>query len=123
MLRFSFYRAESDARVQSKAFYRRWPGAVKLGCLCLVLSHADPLYNIYSMSVPRPLYPSPICTQEATKTCLGGGVQPISGGGGIFKSAAVRVLQLERKLMTTGDITKCVTCTTTYMRAVSTLSV
>jgi len=28
------------------------------------------------------------------------------GGGGIFKSAAVAVLQLERKLMTTGDITK-----------------
>ncbi|KAF5833881.1 HB1, ASXL, restriction endonuclease HTH domain-containing protein [Dunaliella salina] len=44
--------------------------------------------------------------QEANKTCLGGGMQPISGGGGIFKSAAVRVLQLERKLMTTGDITK-----------------
>jgi hypothetical protein len=32
----------------------------------------------------------------------------LKGGGGIFKSAAVAVLRLERKLMTTGDITKSV---------------
>jgi hypothetical protein len=38
---------------------------------------------------------------------LGSGVQPISGGGGIFKSAAVEVLRQERRLMTTGEITKC----------------
>ena len=42
------------------------------------------------------------------KTTLGGGLKPLASGGGIFKSAAVAVLRLERKLMTTGDITKCV---------------
>jgi hypothetical protein len=41
------------------------------------------------------------------KTTLGQGVKMLKGGGGIFKSAAVAVLRLERKLMTTGDITKC----------------
>ncbi|KAK9865351.1 hypothetical protein WJX84_000262 [Apatococcus fuscideae] len=40
------------------------------------------------------------------KTTLGGGLKPLASGGGIFKSAAVAVLRLERKLMTTGDITK-----------------
>ncbi|EIE25548.1 hypothetical protein COCSUDRAFT_61750 [Coccomyxa subellipsoidea C-169] len=40
------------------------------------------------------------------KTTLGQGVKMLKGGGGIFKSAAVAVLRLERKLMTTGDITK-----------------
>jgi len=44
--------------------------------------------------------------QDDRKTCLGGGVKPLSGGGGIFKSAAVAVLRMERKLMTTGDITR-----------------
>ena len=43
------------------------------------------------------------------KTTLGQGVKMLKGGGGIFKSAAVAVLRLERKLMTTGDITKCAT--------------
>jgi hypothetical protein len=41
-----------------------------------------------------------------SKTSLGAGVRPLQGGGGIFKSAAVAVLRLERRLMTTGDITK-----------------
>ncbi|KAK9864336.1 hypothetical protein WJX84_007017 [Apatococcus fuscideae] len=40
------------------------------------------------------------------KTTLGGGLKPLASGGGIFKSAAVAVLRLERKLMTTGDITR-----------------
>ena len=40
------------------------------------------------------------------KTTLGQGVKMLKGGGGIFKSAAVAVLRLERRLMTTGDITK-----------------
>ncbi|GAX82406.1 hypothetical protein CEUSTIGMA_g9834.t1 [Chlamydomonas eustigma] len=44
--------------------------------------------------------------QDEKRTCLGGGIKPLSGGGGIFKSAAVAVLRLERKLMTTGEITK-----------------
>ena len=30
----------------------------------------------------------------------------MAGGGGIFKSAAVEVLRRERRLMTTGEITK-----------------
>ncbi len=49
------------------------------------------------------------------KTTLGQGVKMLKGGGGIFKSAAVAVLRLERKLMTTGDITKCAAdCTHTH---------
>ena len=32
----------------------------------------------------------------------------LPGGGGIFKSAAVAVLRMERRLMTTGEITRCV---------------
>lgn len=42
-----------------------------------------------------------------SKTSLGRGVRPLQGGGGIFKSAAVAVLREERRLMTTGEITKC----------------
>lgn len=41
-----------------------------------------------------------------SKTTLGAGVKQLPGGGGIFKSAAVAVLRLERKLMSTGDITR-----------------
>lgn len=41
-----------------------------------------------------------------SKTSLGRGVRPLQGGGGIFKSAAVAVLRTERRLMTTGEITK-----------------
>ncbi|DBA68284.1 hypothetical protein WJX79_001596 [Trebouxia sp. C0005] len=41
-----------------------------------------------------------------SKTKLAAGVKPLAGGGGIFKSAAVEVLRRERRLMTTGDITK-----------------
>jgi len=40
------------------------------------------------------------------RTGLGHGVPAV--GGGIFKSAAVEVLRRERRLMTTGEITKCV---------------
>lgn len=40
------------------------------------------------------------------KTTLGQGVKMLRGGGGIFKSAAVAVLRQERRLTTTGDITK-----------------
>ena len=42
------------------------------------------------------------------KTTLGPGVAVLPGGGGIFKSAAVAVLRMERRLMTTGEITRCV---------------
>ena len=44
--------------------------------------------------------------EREKRTCLGGGLKPLTGGGGIFKSAAVAVLREERKLMTTGEITK-----------------
>lgn len=44
--------------------------------------------------------------QGESKTKLAAGVKPLAGGGGIFKSAAVEVLRRERRLMTTGDITK-----------------
>lgn len=44
--------------------------------------------------------------QEARRTRMGAGGKPQSGGGGIFKTAAVGVLRLERRLMTTGEITK-----------------
>lgn len=44
--------------------------------------------------------------QGENKTSLAAGVKPLAGGGGIFKSAAVEVLRRERRLMTTGDITK-----------------
>lgn len=40
------------------------------------------------------------------KTSLGAGIRPLQGGGGIFKTAAVAVLRMERRLMTTGEITK-----------------
>ena len=40
------------------------------------------------------------------KTTLGQGVNMLKGGGGIFKSAAAAVLRIERRLMTTGEITK-----------------
>eukprot|EP00891_Asterochloris_glomerata_P000532 jgi/Astpho2/532/Aster-x0023 len=40
------------------------------------------------------------------KTTLGPGVAVLPGGGGIFKSAAVAVLRMERRLMTTGEITR-----------------
>ena len=40
------------------------------------------------------------------KTTLGQGVNMLKGGGGIFKSAAVAILRVERRLMTTGEITK-----------------
>lgn len=40
------------------------------------------------------------------KKKLGAGVRPSQGGGGIFKSAAVAILRVERRLMTTGEITK-----------------
>lgn len=43
--------------------------------------------------------------EQDGKTSLGPGVQPV--GGGIFKSAAVAVLRQERKLMSTGEITRC----------------
>ena len=44
--------------------------------------------------------------QGENKTSLAAGVKPLAGGGGIFKSAAVEVLRRERRLMTTGEITK-----------------
>ena len=44
--------------------------------------------------------------QGESKTSLAAGVKPLAGGGGIFKSAAVEVLRRERRLMTTGEITK-----------------
>lgn len=47
-----------------------------------------------------------VCLQVESKTKLAAGVKPLVGGGGIFKSAAVEVLRRERRLMTTGDITK-----------------
>mmetsp|Transcript_33602 Transcript_33602/g.60094 ORF Transcript_33602/g.60094 Transcript_33602/m.60094 type:complete len:583 (-) Transcript_33602:140-1888(-) len=43
-------------------------------------------------------------TPAGAKTTLGAGVKVLPGGGGIFKSAAVAVLRIERKLMSTGDI-------------------
>ena len=46
--------------------------------------------------------------QPDMKTTLGPGVAVLPGGGGIFKSAAVAVLRMERRLMTTGEITRCV---------------
>ena len=49
---------------------------------------------------------SNVSTPGGSKTTLGKGVKQLPGGGGIFKSAAVAVLRLERKLMSTGDITR-----------------
>ena len=64
--------------------------------------------------VPRLALVSQICLlpvtysdlQGESKTKLAAGVKPLAGGGGIFKSAAVEVLRRERRLMTTGEITK-----------------
>ncbi len=47
-----------------------------------------------------------VIVQGESKTKLAASVKPLAGGGGIFKSAAVEVLRRERRLMTTGDITK-----------------
>ncbi len=44
-------------------------------------------------------------SQDGGRTSLGVGVA--NTGGGIFKSAAVAVLRAERRLMSTGDITRC----------------
>eukprot|EP00877_Chromochloris_zofingiensis_P002038 jgi/Chrzof1/11835/Cz06g11210.t1 len=41
-----------------------------------------------------------------SRSNLGSKLNAMSGGGGIFKSAAVEVLRKERRLMTTGEITK-----------------
>lgn len=43
---------------------------------------------------------------EDKRTHLAEGIPVIQGGGGIFKSAAVAVLRRERRLLTTGEITK-----------------
>jgi hypothetical protein len=51
--------------------------------------------------------PSPAAASKPVRSALGPGVssqQPVAGG--IFKSAAVEVLRAERRLMSTGDITK-----------------
>lgn len=42
------------------------------------------------------------------RTTVGAGLKLQQGGGGIFKTAAVAVLRMERRLMATGEITKCV---------------
>lgn len=103
-----------------------WPAARPAGAHCgpsLALPHAEKcvlrLHRV-GASGPAPCRREPerpcgsprvpgLSTQDANggKTSLGAGVQPLSGGGGIFKSAAVAVLKQERKLMTTGDITRC----------------
>ncbi|GFH25359.1 HARE-HTH domain-containing protein, partial [Haematococcus lacustris] len=44
--------------------------------------------------------------EDEGRTMLGEGIEPLPGGGGIYKSAAVAVLRQERKLMTTGEITR-----------------
>lgn len=41
------------------------------------------------------------------RTSVGAGLKLQQGGGGIFKTAAVAVLRAERRLMATGEITKC----------------
>ncbi len=41
------------------------------------------------------------------RTTVGAGLKLQQGGGGIFKTAAVAVLRMERRLMATGEITKC----------------
>eukprot|EP00873_Tetraselmis_striata_P027713 jgi/Tetstr1/447977/TSEL_035281.t1 len=51
-----------------------------------------------------PVSAKPTATPGGAKTTLGAGVKVLPGGGGIFKSAAVAVLRIERKLMSTGDI-------------------
>ena len=66
------------------------------------------------VAISRPAFLIWICLLQVTsndlqgesKTKLAAGVKPLAGGGGIFKSAAVEVLRRERRLMTTGDITK-----------------
>ena len=40
------------------------------------------------------------------RTTVGAGLKLQQGGGGIFKTAAVAVLRMERRLMATGEITK-----------------
>ena len=42
------------------------------------------------------------------RTTVGAGLKLQQGGGGIFKTAAVAVLRMERRLMATREITKCV---------------
>ena len=41
------------------------------------------------------------------RSTLGPAASPVPAAGGIFKSAAVEVLRVERRLMSTGDITRC----------------
>jgi hypothetical protein len=51
-----------------------------------------------------PLQPKP--PPKPPRSTLGPAALPIAGGSGIFKSAAIQVLCEERRLMTTGEITK-----------------
>ena len=44
--------------------------------------------------------------QAPRKARLGPGAEGVTNAGGIFKSAAVAILRQERRLMTTGDITR-----------------
>jgi hypothetical protein len=43
---------------------------------------------------------------KAGRSTLGPAGTAVPGAGGIFKSAAIEVLRMDRRLMTTGEITK-----------------
>lgn len=70
----------------------------------MVFSRPALLIQICLLHVTSPDFSTDL--QGESKTKLAAGVKPLAGGGGIFKSAAVEVLRRERRLMTTGDITK-----------------
>ncbi|KIZ01804.1 hypothetical protein MNEG_6155, partial [Monoraphidium neglectum] len=50
--------------------------------------------------------PAPQAPAKAGRSTLGPAGTAVPGAGGIFKSAAIEVLRMDRRLMTTGEITK-----------------
>jgi hypothetical protein len=58
---------------------------------------ADARAPVASQAQPQP---------GSRKARLGPGAEGVTNAGGIFKSAAVAILRQERRLMTTGDITR-----------------
>jgi hypothetical protein len=48
----------------------------------------------------------PLLAPGSRKARLGPGAEGVTNAGGIFKSAAVAILRQEKRLMTTGDITR-----------------
>jgi len=75
------------------------PASIRCSCTHVA---TNPLHQHNLNNTPQPQPPAP----KPSRSTLGPAATSIPGAGGIFKSAAVEVLRMERRLMTTGEITK-----------------